>query len=110
MISKLKSSDDHSSQQSSSSSSGNGSIKSGSGSPRQQNLGQKTEPVNRKDSEVSQQRSAGEADTTNIRLKLGGFSGRSSRYYTFLDNISESGGKIRKKVQFRINAALVIKD
>ena len=82
LISKLKS-DDHSSQQSSgSSSSGNGSIKSGAGSPRQQNVGHsttKSEPI-RKDSEGSQQRSSGEADTTNIRLKLGGFSGRSSRY------------------------------
>ena len=82
LITKLKSSDDQ--QSSGSSSSGNGSIKSGSGSPRQQqNVGHtKSEPI-RKDSDVSssQQRSTGEADTTNIRLKLGGFSGRSSRYY-----------------------------
>ena len=82
LITKLKSSDDQ--QSSGSSSSGNGSIKSGSGSPRQQqNVGHtKSEPI-RKDSDVSssQQRSTGEADTTNIRLKLGGFSGRSSRYF-----------------------------
>lgn len=80
LITKLKSSDDQ--QSSGSSSSGNGSIKSGSGSPRQQqNVGHTKSESIRKDSEVSssQQRSTGEADTTNIRLKLGGFSGRSSR-------------------------------